>query len=173
MPENQGCPDHESTPETTNEPGPLGIDADHSAVSSESGGNNHHLISSDGKLDVLPHWLSEQLHLLEDVEIIDPRFLRHSHIYLSQAFLATLTMLAILLFVDSLPDAALAAALGSSIVILFVHPSASAARARSVIGGHTLALLIGVGVSLLLFNSPAGEFIVQNRLFPTLLWRFP
>ena len=123
MPENQGCPDHESTPETTNEPGPLGIDADHSAVSSESGGNNHHLISSDGKLDVLPHWLSEQLHLLEDVEIIDPRFLRHSHIYLSQAFLATLT---ILLFVDSLADATLAAALGSSIVILFVHPSASA-----------------------------------------------
>jgi len=170
LPENQGCPDHESTPETTNEPGPLGIDADHSAVSSESGGNNHHLISSDGKLDVLPHWLSEQLHLLEDVEIIDPRFLRHSHIYLSQAFLATLT---ILLFVDSLADATLAAALGSSIVILFVHPSASAARARSVIGGHTLALLIGVGVSLLISNSPTGEFIVQNWLFPTPLWRFP
>ena len=102
---------------------PPGIDADHSAVSGESGGNNHRLISSDGKLHALPHGLSLRLHLLEDVEIIYPRFRRHSHSYLRQAFLATLAMLAmlaILLVVDSLADAALAAALGSSIVILFV-----------------------------------------------------
>jgi len=131
------------------------------------------LISSDGKLHVLPHGLSEQLHLPEDVEIIDPRFRRHSHSYLLQAFLATLARLAILLVVDSLADASLAAALGSSIVILFVHLSASAARARSVIGRHTLALLIGMGASLLLFNSRAGEFIAKHRLFLTLLWRFP
>ena len=39
--------------------------------------------------------------------------------------------------------------------------------------GHSLALLIGMGVSLLLFNSPAGEFIAQHRLFSTPLWRFP
>jgi len=173
LPENPGCPDHESTPETTNETGTSVIDPDNSAVSGESGGNNHHLISSDGKLHVLPHGLSERLHLPEDVEIIDPRFRRHSHSYLLQAFLATLAMLAILLVVDSLADAVLAAALGSSIVILFVHPSASAARARSAIGGHTLALLIGMGVSLLLFISPAGEFIAQHRLFSTPLWRFP
>ena len=87
-------------------------------------------LTADGKLHVLPHGLSERLHLPGDVEIIDPRFRRHSHSYLLQAFLATLAMLAILLVVDSLADAVLAAALGSSIVILLVHPSASTARAR-------------------------------------------
>jgi len=77
-------------------------------------------------------------------------------------------MLVILLFVDSLADAALAAGLASSVVILFVHPSTSAAKARSVIGGHTLALLFGVGCSILIFHSSAGEFIAQNQFFSDL-----
>lgn len=165
MPDNPDQPRREPTPETPEGPEALEIDLTQSAVSGESDANNHHLFSSDGKLHVLPHRLSERLHLPEDVELIDPRFRRYSHSYLVQAFLATMTMLVILLFVDSLADAALAAGLGSSVVILFVHPSASAAKARSVIGGHTLALLVGVGCSLLIFDSSLGEFIAQNRLF--------
>lgn len=163
MPDNPGRPRREPTPETPTEPGSLDTDSGQGVVSDGSGASYHHLISSDGRLHVLPHRLSEQLHLPEDVEVVDPRFRRYWHSYLVQAILATVTMLFILLFVDSLADAALAAGLGSSVVILYVHPSASAARARSVIGGHTLALLVGMGFSLLFFQSSAGEFIAQNN----------
>jgi len=117
---------------------------------------------------VLPHRLSQRLHLPEEVEVVDPRFLGYSHHYLVQAVLATLAMLVILLFVDSIADAALAAGLGSSVVILFLHPSAPAARPRSLIGGHLLALAVGIGGSVLVFGSPAAATIAASRLFSDL-----
>ena len=70
-------------------------------------------------------------------------------------------MLAILLFVDSLSQAALAAGLGASVVILFVHPSSPTATTRSLVGGHALALLLGSAFSLLLFASPVETFLVD------------
>lgn len=63
-------------------------------------------------------------------------------------------MLAILVFVDSLSDAALAAGLGASVLIVFIHPSSHAAQARSLIGGHGLAILVGSALSLVLFAAP-------------------
>lgn len=122
------------------------------------------LVHSNGKLHVLPREVSERLHLPEDIEVVDPRFRRYWYNYLVQGLLATAAMLVILLFVDSIADAALVAGLGSSVVILFVHPSASTARPRSVIGGHTLGLAVGMGCSLLVFSSPAGGFIEHSRL---------
>ena len=80
---NPGGADQESTPEATNEPGPPGIDADHFAVSGGSGGNNQHGIFPVGSLHVLPHGMTEQLHLSpENVEVIDPRFRHYLHSYL-------------------------------------------------------------------------------------------
>ena len=68
-------------------------------------------------------------------------------------------MFAILLLVDSLSNAALVAGLGSSVVIVFVHPSSQAATPRSLIGGHFLALLVGSAFSLSLFASPIRAFL--------------
>ena len=68
-------------------------------------------------------------------------------------------MLAILVFVDSLSDAALAAGLGSSVVIVFIYPSSHAAQARSLIGGHGLAMLVGSALSLVLFAAPVADFL--------------
>jgi CBS-domain-containing membrane protein len=122
------------------------------------------ILAPEGKLHVLPHRISERFHLPERVEVVDPRFSRYYHRYLAQAALAVIAMLVILLFVDSLADAALAAGLGSSVLILFLHPSSAAARPRSVIGGHALALLVRVGCSLILFNSPAADFLKETRV---------
>jgi CBS-domain-containing membrane protein len=122
------------------------------------------LVHSNGKLHVLPREVRERLRLPEDIEVVDPRFRRYWYSYLVQGLLATAAMLIILLFVDSIADAALVAGLGSSVVILFVHPSASAARPRSVVGGHALGLVVGIGCSLLVFSSPAGGFIEHSRL---------
>ena len=76
-----------------------------------------------------------------------------------QAGLATLAMLAVLLFVDSLSQATLIAGLGSSVIILFVHPLSRAAGPRALIGGHGLALLFGSAFSVLLFASPVETFL--------------
>ena len=132
----------------------------------DNGGDTLFGINAEGKFHYLPHSLAQHLGIaedLEDVKVVDPRFARYSHSYLAQAGLAVVAMLIILLFMKSLSDAALAAALGSSLVILFVHPSSNAAKPRSLIGGHGFGLLVGVG-ALLIFLSPIGNFIEESRV---------
>lgn len=118
---------------------------------------------TSGRLPIMPHRLSRRLHLPQDVQVLDPRFFRYTSRYLLQSGLAALAMLAILLFVDSLADAALVAGLGSSVLIVFMHPSGPAASARSLIGGHSWALVVGSGFALLMFSSPVGDFLSQTR----------
>ncbi len=101
------------------QPGPTGPVSEGNG---EERGSRLRLVTS-GRLQILPHRLSRRLHLPEDVEVLDPRFFRYSHRYLLQSGLAALAMLAVLLFVDSLADAALVAGLGSSVLIVFLHPS--------------------------------------------------
>ena len=96
--------------------------------------------------------------------LLDPQF-RHSHKnYLVQVVLATAAMFAILSMVDSLSDAALAAGLGSSVLIVFVNPSNRSAKPRSLIGGHVLGALIGLGFSLLLFSTPLEDVLAGATL---------
>ena len=115
--------------------------------------------SSGLRRGYLPQWLSWVLRSPSRLVIIDPKFSRNSQRYVLQAGLATLAMLAILLFVDSLSQAALAAGLGSSVIILFVYPSSPTATSRSLVGGHGLALLLGSAFALLLFASPVESFL--------------
>ena len=70
-----------------------------------------------------------------------------------------MAMLVLLLFFDSLAQAALAAGLGSSVITVFVNPSNRTASTRSVVGGHSLALLLGSAFSVLLFASPVEAFL--------------
>ena len=95
--------------------------------------------------------LGRKLVLPSRPAFIDPKFSRHSRRYLFQAVMGTFAILAVLLFVDSLSQAAIAAALGSSVVILFVHPTSHSASPRALIGGHGLALLLGSAFAVLLF----------------------
>ena len=71
--------------------------------------------------------------------LLDPKFRRHYRRYFVQALLATAAMACILLFVDSLSTAAIAAGLGSSVVGIFINPSGGTSRLRAVVGGHTMA----------------------------------
>ena len=75
--------------------------------------------------------------------------------------LVIIGMFAVLLLVDSFSDAALAAGLGSSVLIIFVHPTSQAAAPRSLLGGHILALLIGSVFSLVLFAPPISSFLTS------------
>lgn len=118
-----------------------------------------------GRIGHLPRHLLRGLPSPSGVDLTDPQLFRHSRRYLVQSGFAILGMLVVLLFVDSLAQAALAAGLGSSVVIVFIHPSSQAAKPRSLIGGHFLAVLVGSGVSLSLFTGPVNA-VLQS--FPPL-----
>jgi len=91
--------------------------------------------------------------------IIDPQFRRQPRHYFVQSGFATIGMFAILLLVDSLNDAAVAAGLGAIVLIIFVHPSSKSATPRSLMGGHFLALLVGSAFSLALFALPIASVL--------------
>ena len=90
---------------------------------------------------------------------LDPGFAAHPWRFVWQAGLASLALLAVLMFADSLSSAAIAAGLASSVVIIFINPSNRTARIRSVIGGHWVALVLGSVFSLVLFAGPVEAFL--------------
>ena len=95
----------------------------------------------------------------------DPGFAGAPLRFVLQAGLATLAMLAILTFVDSLSTAAIAAGLASSVVGIFIAPSNPTARIRSVVGGHGVALILGSVFSVILFLGPIEAFLSGERIF--------
>lgn len=101
--------------------------------------------------------------------LLDPKFRRHYRRYIFQALLATATMTVVLLFVDSLSTAAIAAGLGSSVVGIYINPSGATARVRAVIGGHTMALIIGSALSFILFSGSMESFTLSHTEFHTLV----
>ena len=94
----------------------------------------------------------------------DPGFVSSPLRFGIQALLATLVMLAILTFVDSLSTAAIAAGLASSVVGIFIAPSNSTARIRSVVGGHGVALVLGSVFSVILFLGPVEAFVAERSV---------
>jgi CBS-domain-containing membrane protein len=71
--------------------------------------------------------------------------------YLWQSFLAFGSLLIILYFLDTISSAAIAAALGSSVFVVFASPHSYSARPQSVIGGHIVGLVCGIFCAWLLY----------------------
>ncbi|MCY3692515.1 MAG: HPP family protein [Chloroflexota bacterium] len=111
-----------------------------------------HLLAR-GELQVLPRRISRKYHLPLFLALYNVQFFRLRSRYLWQAMLAALVMLGVLLLVDSIADAVLAAGLGSSAVIVFVHPNSSSAALRHLVGGHLLGLAVGALTSFILFHT--------------------
>ena len=98
----------------------------------------------------------------------DPGFARFPWAFVFQAALATVVMLAILTFVQSLSSAAIAAGLASSVVGIFIAPSNQTARIRSVVGGHGVALALGSLFSVLLLFDPVQAFLMDADILRNL-----
>ena len=77
--------------------------------------------------------------------------------YLFQCVLATLTILAVLLFLDVLNEAALITALGASAFIVFTTPNQYSSDPRRLIGGYLVGLLVG----FMLFLISNTEFVLN------------
>lgn len=106
-----------------------------------------------GELQLMPRRVSRRYHLPLFIELYNVQFFQLKARYLWQSALAAVVMLVVMLMVDSVADAVLAAGLGSSAVIVFVHPNSSSARLRHLVGGHILGLTVGALTSLALFHA--------------------
>ena len=94
----------------------------------------------------------------------DPGFVRYPWAFVIQAVAATVVMLVILTFVNSLSSAAIAAGLASSVVGIFISPSSRTARVRSVAGGHGLSLLLGSAFAILFIAGPVENFLLERHM---------
>lgn len=91
-----------------------------------------------GELQLMPRRMSRRFHLPLFMELYNVQFFRLKTRYLWQSALAAVVMLIVMLMVDSVADAVLAAGLGSSAVLVFVHPNSSSAALRHLVGRHVL-----------------------------------
>ena len=103
---------------------------------------------------------------------LDPGFAGAPLRFAMQAGIAALVMLAVLSYVDSLSSAAIAAGLASSVVGIFIGPSNQTARIRSVVGGHTVALVLGSAFSAILFLAPVESHLADQALLSNLALAF-
>jgi CBS-domain-containing membrane protein len=77
------------------------------------------------------------------MKLIDRKVRENLRRYVSQCFLATLTILAILLFLDILNEAAIIAALGASAFIVFTMPTKYSSDPRRLVGGYMVGVCVG------------------------------
>lgn len=75
--------------------------------------------------------------------LIDKKFKKNTLKYVFQCLLATLTFLAILLFLNILNEIAIITALGASTFIVFTMPKQYSSDPRRLIGGYFIGLIIG------------------------------
>jgi CBS-domain-containing membrane protein len=98
------------------------------------------------------------------IHVLDRTFLQHPRNYVIQSLLAVLAVAVILYFVESLTHAAIVAALGSSVFIIFAMPRTIAAEPRRLVGGHITGLVCGIICYYAFFASPLVDFFESNEV---------
>jgi len=100
---------------------------------------------------------------MSPILMIDEKFRKNSLKYIFQCFLATLTILAVLIFLDVLNEAALITALGASAFIVFTMPTQYSSDPRRLIGGYIVGMVVGF-VFYIIANSDIGSSIFTNQI---------
>ena len=78
------------------------------------------------------------------MQIIDDKVRTHLGSYIFQCFLATFTLLAVLIFLNVLEETAIIAALGASAFIVFTMPNMYSSDPRRLIGGYIIGIVVGI-----------------------------
>jgi CBS-domain-containing membrane protein len=81
--------------------------------------------------------------------LFDPDFRTACPSYIGQCLMATVSIFAVLLVLDSVTQTVLVASLGASAFIAFTMPHIEASRPRYLLGGYALGTLVGCSFSLL------------------------
>ena len=88
--------------------------------------------------------------------VLDSKFRQNRLRYLAQTGGVAVTMLGVLLALDSVSQTVLIASLGASAFIAFAAPRSYASRPRALVGGYLLGTAVGCALSLLsLWLAPA------------------
>ena len=80
---------------------------------------------------------------MSKIILIDKKFKKNTLKYIFQCFLATLTIFAVLIFLDVLKETAIITALGASTFIVFTMPKQYSSDSRRLIGGSFVGLVVG------------------------------
>ncbi len=97
------------------------------------------------------------------MKIIDDKVRTHLSSYILQCFLATLTLLAVLIFLNVLTETAIIAALGASAFIVFTMPHMYSSYPRRLIGGYIIGIVVGIIFYFISTSDPAKIlFLNQN-----------
>ena len=100
---------------------------------------------------------------MSKIIIFDKKFKKNRLKYIFQCFLATLTIFAVLIFLDVLNEAALITALGASAFIVFTMPTQYSSDPRRLIGGYIVGLIVGF-IFFLLSISTSSNQIFENEI---------
>jgi CBS-domain-containing membrane protein len=81
--------------------------------------------------------------IMKKIQIFDEKIKTNYLSYILQCLLATLTLLAVLIFLDVLTETAIIAALGASAFIVFTMPLTYSSQPRRLIGGYIVGICVG------------------------------
>ena len=106
------------------------------------------------------------------VYLIDRNFLRRPKAYAVQAVLAAITVAIVMVLQDTVSSIGVTTAVGATAFIVFQMPHSHMARPRRVIGGHLVAVVVGLLASLIaheLLGEPYGGSIGVDVIAATAL----
>jgi CBS-domain-containing membrane protein len=101
--------------------------------------------------------------------LIDKKFRKNKIKYIAQCILATLTILAVLIFLDVLNETAIITALGASAFIVFTMPTQYSSDPRRLIGGYSVGLIVGF-IFYLFSTSEIGSTLFGNHTTPLVIF---
>ena len=95
--------------------------------------------------------------------IFDTKFTQNKLWYLLQCLLATVSVLLILVILDTKSNTAIIAALGASCFVVFTMPHAKVSRSRILLGGYLVGIIAGTFCHFLSqLNWPASLTAMQQ-----------
>jgi len=95
--------------------------------------------------------------------ILDEKLKQNFLKYILQCTLATLTILAVLFFLDILTETAIITSLGASAFIIFTMPKMYSSHPRRLIGGYIVGLSVGI-ICFLILNFEEYFFIDEKTM---------
>ena len=82
--------------------------------------------------------------MIKRMRFFDKKFRKNVHKCVFQCVLATLTVLAVLVFLNVRTETAIIAALGASAFIVFTMPKTYSSDPRRLIGGYIVGIIVGI-----------------------------
>jgi CBS-domain-containing membrane protein len=102
--------------------------------------------------------------VIKYMRLFDKKFRKNVHRYAFQCILATLTILAVLFFLDVLTEAAIIAALGASAFVVFAIPNSYSSDSRRLIGGYIVGIIVGIFCYFISITIPSNNFFTNTEM---------